>query len=149
MSDPHPRHRTPYANVLETIAWTPLIRLSRVTQGIKTPVYGKAEFFNPAASVKDRLAISIIEEAERSGELKPGLAQAYMYRGVLFVQQGEMARARADLSALRRLDRSLADALAAAAKAPDAVVDKIKTRRQIAVEEIERITGRLKELADK
>ncbi len=71
MSD-HPRHRTPYANVLETIAWTPLIRLNRVTEGIATPVYGKAEFFNPGGSVKDRIGLPMIERFEREGKLKPG-----------------------------------------------------------------------------
>jgi cystathionine beta-synthase len=66
---PHPR---PYGNVLETIGWTPLIRLNRVTDGLRTPVYGKAEFFNPGGSVKDRIGIAIIEDAERRGTLKPG-----------------------------------------------------------------------------
>ncbi|HEY0995512.1 MAG TPA: pyridoxal-phosphate dependent enzyme [Gemmatimonadaceae bacterium] len=66
------RNRTPYANVLETIGWTPLIRLNAVTRGIRTPVYGKAEFFNPGGSVKDRIGPAIIERAEREGRLKPG-----------------------------------------------------------------------------
>jgi cystathionine beta-synthase len=66
---PHPR---PYDNVLATIGWTPLIRLNRVTEGIRTPVYGKAEFFNPGGSVKDRIGVAIIEDAERRGVLKPG-----------------------------------------------------------------------------
>ncbi len=66
------RHRKPYDNVLETIAWTPLIRLSRVTQGFRTPVYAKAEIFNPGGSVKDRIGLPMIEEFERSGALKPG-----------------------------------------------------------------------------
>ncbi len=66
------RHRRPYDTVLDTIGWTPLIRLSRVTRGIRTPVYGKAEFFNPGGSVKDRIGLPIIEEAERSGALRPG-----------------------------------------------------------------------------
>ncbi|HEY7898687.1 MAG: pyridoxal-phosphate dependent enzyme [Gemmatimonadales bacterium] len=66
------RNERPYDNVLETIGWTPLIRLNRVTRGIRTPVYGKAEFFNPGGSVKDRIGLPIIEAAERSGKLKPG-----------------------------------------------------------------------------
>jgi cystathionine beta-synthase len=66
------RNARPYANVLETIGWTPLIRLNRVTRGIRTPVYGKAEFFNPGGSVKDRIGLPIIERAERDGSLKPG-----------------------------------------------------------------------------
>jgi len=49
-----------------------LIRLNRVTQGVRTPVYAKAEFFNPGGSVKDRIGIAMIEAAERDGRLKPG-----------------------------------------------------------------------------
>ena len=66
------RNRRPYASVLDTIGWTPLIRLNRVTKGIRTPVYGKAEFFNPGGSVKDRIGLPIIERAEKDGSLKPG-----------------------------------------------------------------------------
>lgn len=66
------RNREPYASVLDTIGWTPLIRLNRVTKGIRTPVYGKAEFFNPGGSVKDRIGLPIIERAEQDGSLKPG-----------------------------------------------------------------------------
>ncbi|MEO7333339.1 MAG: cysteine synthase family protein, partial [Gemmatimonadales bacterium] len=67
-----PQHLTPYDSVLETIGWTPLIRLARVGRGIRTPVYGKAEYVNPGASVKDRIGLAIIEDAEKRGELKPG-----------------------------------------------------------------------------
>ncbi len=66
------RNTRPYESVLETIGWTPLIRLHRVTRGIRTPVYGKAEFFNPGGSVKDRIGMPIIERAEREGRLRPG-----------------------------------------------------------------------------
>ncbi len=66
------RNRKPYDNVLETIGWTPLIRLNHVTRGIRTPIYAKAEFFNPGGSVKDRIGLPIIERAEREGKLKPG-----------------------------------------------------------------------------
>ena len=71
MTTPH-RNRRPYENVLETIGWTPLIRLNSVTRGIRTPVYAKAEFLNPGGSVKDRIAVPIIEKAEREGTLRPG-----------------------------------------------------------------------------
>src|SRR5207247_2545137 len=67
-----PSHAKPYGNILETIGWTPLVRLNRVTQGIRTPVYAKAEFFNPGGSVKDRIGVAMIEAAEREGRLKPG-----------------------------------------------------------------------------
>lgn len=61
-----------YDNVIESIGWTPLIRLNRITRGIRTPVFGKADFFNPGGSVKDRIGLPIIERAEREGKLKPG-----------------------------------------------------------------------------
>ena len=67
-----PQHTRPYADVLETIGWTPLIRLNKVTRGLRTPVYAKAEFFNPGGSVKDRIGLAMIEAAEREGRLKPG-----------------------------------------------------------------------------
>ena len=66
------RNRKPYDSVLETIGWTPLIRLHRVTRGVRTPVYAKAEFFNPGGSVKDRIGMPIIERAEREGRLRSG-----------------------------------------------------------------------------
>ena len=59
-----------YASVLDTIGNTPCIRVNALAPK-HVHLYVKAEFFNPAGSVKDRLAISIIEEAERSGALKP------------------------------------------------------------------------------
>ncbi len=60
-----------FDSVLETIGDTPEIRINNLGVDGRT-IYVKAEFFNPAASVKDRLAVAIIEEAERSGALKPG-----------------------------------------------------------------------------
>src|SRR5579864_9482246 len=66
------RNERPYDTVLDTIGWTPLIRLSRITRGIRTPVYAKADFFNPGGSVKDRIGGPIIERAEKAGALKPG-----------------------------------------------------------------------------
>ena len=60
-----------YASLLDTIGNTPAIRINRIApKGVE--LYVKAEFFNPAGSVKDRLALSIIEEAERNGSLRPG-----------------------------------------------------------------------------
>jgi cystathionine beta-synthase len=66
------RNARPYDSVLETIGWTPLIRLNSITRGTRTPVFGKAEFFNPGGSVKDRIGMPIIEAAEKSGQLRPG-----------------------------------------------------------------------------
>jgi cysteine synthase A len=60
-----------YNNILETIGRTPVVKINRLAPTGVT-IYVKCEFFNPAASVKDRLAVAIIEDAERSGALKPG-----------------------------------------------------------------------------
>ena len=60
-----------YDSILDTIGDTPVIRLGRMSPG-DVEVLVKAEFFNPGASVKDRLALNIIEAAEREGRLKPG-----------------------------------------------------------------------------
>src|SRR4029079_182824 len=57
---------------VETNGRTPLSRLARLGTGIRTPIYGKAEYANPGASVKDRIGLAIIEDAETRGELKPG-----------------------------------------------------------------------------
>ena len=60
-----------YDSITDTIGDTPCVRVNHLAPKHVT-IYAKAEFFNPASSVKDRLAISIIEEAERRGDLKPG-----------------------------------------------------------------------------
>jgi cystathionine beta-synthase len=59
-------------NILEAIGHTPLVRLTRLTKGLKCPVYVKADYLNPGGSVKDRIGLSMIDEAERKGLLKPG-----------------------------------------------------------------------------
>lgn len=59
-------------SILEAVGSTPLVRLRNVARGLAAKVYGKIEFMNPGGSVKDRVAIAMIEEAERAGLLKPG-----------------------------------------------------------------------------
>ena len=61
-----------YNNVLELIGNTPLIKLSKVTADMSGDFYAKVEAFNPGHSTKDRIALYIIEEAEKRGILKPG-----------------------------------------------------------------------------
>lgn len=61
-----------YNNILETIGNTPLVKLHTVTKGIKATVLAKVETTNPGNSVKDRMAIKMVEDAEKSGLLKPG-----------------------------------------------------------------------------
>ena len=60
-----------YDNILGTIGRTPIVKINRLAPA-GTTIYVKCEFFNPLSSVKDRLAVAIIEDAERSGALKPG-----------------------------------------------------------------------------
>lgn len=61
-----------YNNITETIGRTPLVKLNKLTEGLDATVLVKLESFNPANSVKDRIGLAIIEDAENSGALKPG-----------------------------------------------------------------------------
>src|SRR6516165_754587 len=58
-----------YQDITQTIGNTPLVRLNRVTAGIKAQVVAKLESFNPLSSVKDRIGVSMIEAAERDGKI--------------------------------------------------------------------------------
>src|SRR5438045_9554492 len=59
-----------YNDIVETVGNTPLVRLNKVTAGLPATILLKCEFFNPLGSVKDRIGMSMIEDAERSGILK-------------------------------------------------------------------------------
>lgn len=59
-------------NILETIGNTPLVRLNKITKDLPCEVLAKVEYFNPGNSIKDRMAVKMIEVAEAKGELKPG-----------------------------------------------------------------------------
>jgi cystathionine beta-synthase len=59
-------------NILETIGNTPLIRLNKITRGLPCTLLAKVEYFNPGNSIKDRMAVKMIEVAEQEGKLKPG-----------------------------------------------------------------------------
>ena len=61
-----------YKNILETIGNTPLVKLNSVAKGIAANIHAKLEFLNPGGSVKDRIALYIIRDAEKRGLLKPG-----------------------------------------------------------------------------
>lgn len=59
----------PCENILETIGSTPLIRLRRSVRNLAPSIYAKVEAFNPGGSIKDRIALKMIQEAERAGAL--------------------------------------------------------------------------------
>ncbi|MGE5295225.1 MAG: cystathionine beta-synthase, partial [Solirubrobacterales bacterium] len=59
-------------DVLQTIGHTPLIRLNKITEGLAAALWVKVECFNPGGSVKDRIGLAMIEDAEKTGQLKPG-----------------------------------------------------------------------------
>jgi cystathionine beta-synthase len=59
-------------SILEAIGGTPLVRLNRINQGLKPQIFVKADYINPGGSVKDRIGITMIDEAEKKGLLKPG-----------------------------------------------------------------------------
>jgi cysteine synthase len=59
-------------SILGCIGHTPMVRLTRLAAGLPIPILGKCEFVNPGGSIKDRIALSIVEEAERLGRLSPG-----------------------------------------------------------------------------
>jgi len=61
-----------YNNILETIGNTPLVKLNKVTKSVPCTVLAKVETFNPGHSIKDRMAVKMIEDAEKDGRLKPG-----------------------------------------------------------------------------
>ncbi|MBS1489741.1 MAG: pyridoxal-phosphate dependent enzyme [Bacteroidetes bacterium] len=61
-----------YSNIVETIGNTPLVRLNKLSKGIAGTLLAKVEYFNPGNSTKDRMALKMIEDAEREGKLKPG-----------------------------------------------------------------------------
>lgn len=75
MADPNTRTTSgrgrTYDSIVDTVGDTPVVKINRLSPA-GVDIYVKAEFFNPAASVKDRLALNLIESAERSGALKPG-----------------------------------------------------------------------------
>src|SRR6266481_6528670 len=63
-----------YDSIIDTIGATPLVRLSRIAaaHNVKADILGKCEFFNPLASVKDRIGFAMIDAAEKAGKIKPG-----------------------------------------------------------------------------
>jgi cysteine synthase len=63
---------TLHHDITELIGKTPLVRLNRLSKEGSATIYGKVEFFNPGGSVKDRICLNMINEAERQGKLKPG-----------------------------------------------------------------------------
>ena len=59
-------------NILETIGNTPLVKLNKIAEDIPGTILAKVEYFNPGHSVKDRMALKMVEDAEARGDIKPG-----------------------------------------------------------------------------
>ena len=66
------RHSKVYDSILDLVGETPIVRLRRITEGIVPDIYAKLEFLNPMGSIKDRIALHMIEKAEREGRIKEG-----------------------------------------------------------------------------
>jgi cystathionine beta-synthase len=66
------KYGSPNTDILKTIGWTPMVRLNKLTGSLRPHIFAKLEFLNPTGSVKDRMALFIIEDAEKRGLLKPG-----------------------------------------------------------------------------
>ena len=100
-------------NILETIGNTPLVRLNKITKDLPCEVYAKVEYFNPGNSIKDRMALKMVEVAEAEGKLKPGgtiiectsgntgmgLAMAAVVKGYrcIFATTDKQSQAKADI----------------------------------------------------
>src|SRR3989475_7245463 len=100
-------------SILELIGWTPLVKLNRITRGLPSTIYAKLEYFNRCGSVKDRVGLSMIGDAERRGIIKPGcviveptsgntgagLALAALVRGykIIFTVPDKMSTEKIDL----------------------------------------------------
>ena len=65
-----------YTSADQLIGHTPLLELTHIEEGLGAKILGKLEYFNPAGSVKDRIAKAMIDEAEKSGKLKKGSRRA-------------------------------------------------------------------------
>jgi len=61
-----------YDNITQVVGNTPLVKINRILDGAKAQVYAKLEFYNPSSTVKDRIGIAMIDDAEKSGRIKPG-----------------------------------------------------------------------------
>ena len=61
-----------YSNISDTVGNTPLVKLNRIVKNKNVNIFAKLEFFNPTSSVKDRIAVNMIDDAEANGKLKPG-----------------------------------------------------------------------------
>ncbi len=70
-----------YNSIVETIGNTPLVKLNNVTKGIQGTIVAKVEYFNPGNSTKDRMAIKMVEDAEKAGLLRAGRHPYRRYLG--------------------------------------------------------------------
>ena len=72
-----------YNNITEVYGNTPLVRINKIMDGAPAHVFAKLEFYNPTSTVKDRLAVAMVDAAEKSGVLKPGGTIGRQHRVIL------------------------------------------------------------------
>src|SRR5215813_8789371 len=92
----------PPPSILDHIGRTPLVHLSRLAAGLPAPVLAKCEHLNPGGSVKDRIALAIVDDAERRGLLKPGATLIEATAGNTGVGLALVAAVRSSASCPRR-----------------------------------------------
>src|ERR1700678_718256 len=61
-----------FHNILETVGKTPIVRINQIARELSCELYGKCEFLNPGGSIKDRIAVQMVEDAEKKGTIKRG-----------------------------------------------------------------------------
>ncbi len=86
-----------YDSITELVGSTPLVRLHRYEESekLEANILGKFEYFNPSGSVKDRAALNIIEEAEKRGDIKPGMTLIDYTSGNTGIGEATFANAKA------------------------------------------------------
>ncbi|MFO0845694.1 MAG: cysteine synthase family protein, partial [Gemmataceae bacterium] len=111
------------ASILERVGDTPLVHLNRVAAGLPVPVFGKCEHLNPGGSVKDRIALAIVDEAERAGLLRRGMTLVEATAGNTGVGLALLAAARGyKLACVMPMKMSVDKRLALAALGAEVIV---------------------------
>src|SRR5262245_42157208 len=111
------------ASILDRIGNTPMVRLTRVAAGLPVAVYGKCEVLSPGGSGKDRIALAIVDDAERAGQLRPGMTLVEATAGNTGVGLALLAAARGyKLACVMPMKMSMDKRIALAALGAEVIV---------------------------